>query len=91
MTKPYEPKPGTDADGKPSYNTKTFLEETVRLADRTTREVMFIAHAGKGKVSQLCELADAYRHAANRLSQVAEDLAFKAKEGQAAEKEATDG
>lgn len=87
MGKPYEPKPATDKDGKPSYNTKTFLEETVRLADRTTREVMFMAHAGKGNVKHLCELADAYRHAANRLSQVAEDLAMKAKEAQAAAKE----
>lgn len=91
MTKPYEPKPATDAEGKPRFNTKTFLEETVRLADRTTREVMFIAHAGKAKPKQLCELADAYRHAANRLSQVAEDLSFKAKEAEAAAGESNDG
>ena len=75
--KRYEPKLATDGEGRPSYNTKTFLEETVRLADRTTREVMFIAHAGKGKPKDLHELADAYRHAANRLQTVADDLAFK--------------
>lgn len=80
MAKPYEPKPATNAEGKPSYNTKTFLEETVRLADRTTREVMFIAHAGKGKPKALYELADAYRHAAARLTNVADDLAQRALE-----------
>lgn len=74
MAERYTPKPATDEDGKPRFNTKTFLEETVRLADRTTREVMFIAHAGKGNPKQLRELADAYRHAAHRLVNVADDL-----------------
>lgn len=74
-------------NGEPRFGIKTFLNETVRLADTTTREVMNISNAGKANVHDLAQLADACRHAANRLSLVAEDLAFKAKEAKAAAKE----
>lgn len=69
------------------FDTKKFLEETVRKADHTTRDVMFIAHAGKGNPKQLRELAEAYKHCAERLNYVAEGLIVKAN----MEKEASDG
>jgi len=70
----YEPK-----KGEPRFNIKTFLDETVRLADTTTREVMNISNAGKASVKDLRQLEDAYRRAAARLNMVIEDLVEKAK------------
>lgn len=71
----YEPAKSGDR-----FDTSKFLGETVRLADRTTRDLMFAAHAGKASPKALAEIAEAYRHAANRVTQVADWLAMKARE-----------
>jgi hypothetical protein len=73
----YEPKPATDSEGKPRFDAKHFLSETVRLADRTTCALMNVANAGSAKPRDLLAIADAYRHAANRVTTIAEDLVEK--------------
>lgn len=65
------------AEAKPRFDTKKFLEDNVRRADQTTREVMFMAHAGKANPKKLRELADAYNHCANSLLFVADGLKAK--------------
>lgn len=80
----YEPKPSLDKEGKPSFKTKHFLSETVRLADRTTCALMNVAQANSAKPRDLIEIADAYRHAANRVQNIADDLIERARQAKEA-------
>jgi len=86
----HEPKSGTDKEGKPKFDLGNFLDETVRMSDRATRDLHFMAMNRQGSPKKMQDVIDAYQHVINRIAWARDDLTERLKDNGKASLDKTD-